>query len=225
MIISVEGNIGTGKSTLIRILKEKHGNKKNIIFVEEPLNEWLELKDKDGENILKKFYDNQERWSYSFQMNAFITRAKSILKANPSENIVIVERSVLTDRNVFASLLRDSNKISSLEWQLYEQWFSWLLNDYNIKPDLYIYLSATPQTSFTRMKNRARSEEDIIPMDYITSVAKKHDQWLFTETNSVTIDVNNDFENDPEFRKNVLKIVDNLIDTQLENLYMSFENS
>ena len=220
MIISVEGNIGTGKSTLIRILREIYANKKKIIFVDEPLNAWLELKDSDGSNILEKFYKDQERWSYSFQMNAFITRAKSIIEANPAENIVIVERSVLTDRNVFANLLKESGKISDMEWELYNQWFSWLLNDYNIKPDLYIYLRANPSVSFSRMKSRARKEEDIVPEEYITAVSNKHDEWLFKENDSlvVTLDVNNDFEHNEEFRTNILRMVNDLVEGQLDKL-------
>lgn len=218
MIISVEGNIGTGKSTLIRILKEKYGHNKKIVFVEEPLNKWLELKDSDGENILKKFYNDQHRWSYSFQMNAFITRSKSIVEANPNDNLVIVERSVLTDRSVFAKLLYESGKISELEWNLYNEWFNWLLNDYNIKPDIYIYLYANAETSYNRMKQRARTEEDIVPFEYIKSVADKHDTWLYNTDNVLTIDVNNDFENNLDFRKNVLKIVNDIIEGQLNNL-------
>ena len=64
MLISIEGNIGTGKTTLINILKKKFTNKGSVIFVEEPLQQWLNLVDKDGSNILGKFYGDQERWSY-----------------------------------------------------------------------------------------------------------------------------------------------------------------
>ena len=86
MLISIEGNIGTGKTTLINLLKKKFGGKNTVIFVEEPLQQWLDLKDSDGENILGKFYGNQERWSYSFQMHAFITRSKAILEQNTEDS-------------------------------------------------------------------------------------------------------------------------------------------
>ena len=55
MLISIEGNIGTGKTTLINMLKQKFGKKNTVIFVDEPLQQWLNLKDSDGENILGKF--------------------------------------------------------------------------------------------------------------------------------------------------------------------------
>ena len=78
MLIAIEGNIGTGKSTIIEYLKQKYKDDSNILFIEDPLNKWLNLKDTDGQNILGKFYETPERWSYSFQMHAFITRAKDI---------------------------------------------------------------------------------------------------------------------------------------------------
>ena len=55
MLISIEGNIGTGKSSLVRMLEEKYKYTDAIVFIQEPVNEWLNLKDTDGENILEKF--------------------------------------------------------------------------------------------------------------------------------------------------------------------------
>tara|TARA_B100001093_G_scaffold510313_1_gene575941 strand:- start:2172 stop:2837 length:666 start_codon:yes stop_codon:yes gene_type:complete len=220
MIISIEGNIGTGKSTLISLLRDRYKNVDKICFVDEPLEEWLKLKDTDGENILEKFYKDQTRWSYSFQMNAFITRSKNIISADPSKNIVIIERSVITDRRVFAEILYSSGKISKLEWELYEQWYNWLLNDYNVKPDIYIYLRCTPEVSFSRMKQRSRKEEDVVPKEYIDIVSNKHDDWLLNEHQSavVTIDVNNDFEKDMPFRENILEIFGDILNGQLEKM-------
>ena len=70
------------------------------------------------------------------------------------------------------------------------------------------------------MKSRSRKEEDIVPEEYITAVSKKHDDWLFKENNSlvVTLDVNNDFEHDEEFRTNILRIVNDIIEVQLNKL-------
>ena len=78
MLISIEGNIGTGKTTLMRYIKDSFKDVSKVIFIEEPVDLWLKLLSDDGENILEKFYKNKERWSYSFQMHAFITRAKEL---------------------------------------------------------------------------------------------------------------------------------------------------
>ena len=62
-IFSIEGNIGSGKSTLVKILQEKCPH---FIYMLEPVDEWAEVKDSAGENILTKFYRDQEKYSFSF---------------------------------------------------------------------------------------------------------------------------------------------------------------
>lgn len=224
MLISIEGNIGTGKTTLINILKKKFGKKNNVIFVEEPLNQWLNLKDKDGKNILGKFYENQERWSYSFQMHAFITRSKDILKQNTDENVIIIERSVLTDCNVFAKLLYNSGKISEMEWQLYNEWFTWLTQHFaSVKPDKFVYLRAEPEVSYQRMLKRTRDEENNVPLEYLQAVSEKHDEWLLDDDieNVITIDVNADFNDSENFKKTVIDRVSQLIKSNVSSMSSS----
>ena len=78
-IISIEGNIGSGKSTLLEHLKTYYSNNDNVLFLREPVNEWNNIKDEKGETILAKFYAEQEKYSFTFQMMAYISRLK-ILK-------------------------------------------------------------------------------------------------------------------------------------------------
>lgn len=224
MLISIEGNIGTGKTTLINILKKKFGKKNNVIFVEEPLNQWLNLKDKDGKNILGKFYEDQERWSYSFQMHAFITRSKDILRQNTDENVIIIERSVLTDCNVFAKLLYNSGKISEMEWQLYNEWFTWLTQHFeSVKPDKFVYLRAEPEVSYQRMLKRTRDEENNVPFEYLQAVSEKHDEWLLNDDieNVITIDVNADFNDSENFKRTVIDRVTQLIKSNVSSMSSS----
>lgn len=225
MLISIEGNIGTGKTTLINILNKKFGKKNNVIFVDEPIQQWLNLKDSDGENILGKFYGDQQRWSYSFQMHAFITRSKAILEQNTDDNVVIIERSVITDRNVFAYLLYESGKISEMEWKLYIEWFDWLTEHFSkITPDKFIYLKADPKISYQRMVKRTRDEEANIPIDYLNQVSEKHDQWLLGENeneNVITIDVNHDFSDSERFKTTVIDRVSQLIKDNVSSMSSS----
>ena len=224
MLISIEGNIGTGKTTLINILKKKFGKKNSVIFVEEPLNQWLNLKDKDGKNILGKFYEDQERWSYSFQMHAFITRSKDILRQNTDENVIIIERSVLTDCNVFAKLLYNSGKISEMEWKLYNEWFIWLTEHFaSVKPDKFVYLRAEPEVSYQRMIKRTRDEENNVPLEYLQAVSEKHDEWLLSDDieNVITIDVNADFNDSENFKRTVIDRVSQLIRNNVSSMSSS----
>ena len=208
-IIAIEGNIGTGKSTLGRLIQEQIKNMDGVEFIQEPVHKWVELKDESG-NILDKFYKDQDRWSYTFQHNAFITRAQDIM-SNRDKKLLIIERSVLTDRNVFAKLLHENGKISDMEWQLYTQWYDWLNKEFSIRPDRFIYLKADPDVSYDRMKKRLRYEEEGVPYEYIEHVHKKHEEWLNKLNGVDIIDVNKDFvdnvENQQSLINNVMDII------------------
>ena len=97
MRIYVEANIGSGKTTFLNLLEEDYNT------IKEPLDEWLKLTD-GKENILDKFYKDADRWAYTFQMETFMSRIESI-KKNEIEGINIIERSIYTDMNCFASCL------------------------------------------------------------------------------------------------------------------------
>ena len=71
-IVSIEGNIGSGKSTLLSNLREHYKNSSNVVFLKEPVDEWEKITDENGETILKKFYSDQEKYSFSFQMMAYV---------------------------------------------------------------------------------------------------------------------------------------------------------
>jgi deoxyguanosine kinase len=198
-LISIEGNIGTGKTTFVQVfqkLLETLYPDKKIVFLKEPVDEWLKLTNDDGRNILDYFYKDQLRWSYSFQMNAFITRMKQIEKYAGEDVIIVCERCVYTDRNVFASLLKESGKINEMEWKLYDEWFYWLTQRKELLPCHYIYLKADYNISYERMLKRSRDEESTVPIEYIKSVADKHDEWMETidDTKKTVFDVNMCFE-------------------------------
>ena len=112
-IYSIEGNIGSGKSTLVEELEKRN---KQIIFLREPVHIWNKFKDKNNETILSKFYKNQKKYSFAFQLMAYISRVsqlKKIIDKNPN-SIIICERCVLTDKNVFAQMLYDMDKIEKI---------------------------------------------------------------------------------------------------------------
>jgi deoxyadenosine/deoxycytidine kinase len=75
-IVSIEGNIGSGKSTLLENLRKQYANHTHIIFLPEPVDDWEKIKDNEGNTMLKKFYANQEKYSFAFQIMAYISRLK-----------------------------------------------------------------------------------------------------------------------------------------------------
>jgi deoxyadenosine/deoxycytidine kinase len=210
--ITIEGNIGAGKSTLVRILKDnlKIDTIENIGFIQEPVDEWLEMTDENGKNILDKFYENQKLWAYKFQMNAFITRLQRLQKYLPKHKFCISERHITSDKNCFAKQLYEDNKISEIEWKLYNNWFDWVSqNELYRKPKGIIYLRASPDTCSERINKRNRTEENSIPLEYLQKIDKKHEEWLLKKENVLVLDANKDFEVDNNYKKEVVeRIVD-----------------
>lgn len=213
----IEGNIGSGKSTLCRMLKEDMKDDAEVIY--EPVDKWRNTKDEDtGNNILQNFYVDQNRWSYSFQTYTFLTRMEDVMKSQ-EKNLRFIERSIYTDKLVFARSLYDTGKLTSLEWNMYNSWFDWLSEECFQKvnrPSGFIYIRANPETSFQRMLKRERSEEKCVPLDYLTTISEYHDAWLCQEDQKdvLVIDVNQDFENTPEEYERVRELIMNFIATK-----------
>ena len=119
MKLYIEANIGAGKTTFINKLKKYYSNNIDIVCIEEPVDEWLQFKDSKNNNILNMFYEDQNRWSYTFQMNAFMTRIESIKKKYKDQKINFIERSIYTDKNCFALICKENGSINEIEWKLY----------------------------------------------------------------------------------------------------------
>lgn len=197
-IFSIEGNIGSGKSTLVSELQKQlhYINGANIVYLYEPVDEWAKIKDTNGETILEKFYANQKKYSFSFQIMAYISRLsllRDIIKKNPNA-IIITERSVFTDKEVFAKMLYDDNKIEEVNYKIYLQWFNEFIHDIPINGILYV--KTTPEKSKTRVDFRSRQGEQI-PLSYLQKCHEYHEQWINNEYKSKTLifDGNNDFKN------------------------------
>lgn len=213
-IFSVEGNIGSGKSTLVNILKDAYKDNENIVFMQEPVNDWMEFKDESGETIISKFYRDQNSYAFSFQMMAYISRISKLKKlvkkysSNPN-TVIICERCVLTDRNVFAKMLYDNKKIEEVNYQIYNKWFDEFIEDIPIQG--LIYVKATPEKSYERVLKRAR-EGEVIPLEYLRNCHNYHNNWIENENIDVlTLDANEDFDYNLNDYKEWINIINKYI--------------
>jgi deoxyadenosine/deoxycytidine kinase len=177
-IVSIEGNIGSGKSTVMNHLKEHLtviGNR-SVVYVDEPLDQWMSIKNKDGVNMLELFYTDPKKYAFSFQMMAYISRLANLhntIEKHPN-NIIVMERSLLTDYNVFAKMLHESADLLDEEYAIYKMWF-YHFND--IDMDALIYLQCSPEVSMERYTNRNRTGESL-SLEYMTKVHERHEQWI-----------------------------------------------
>jgi deoxyadenosine/deoxycytidine kinase len=199
-IISIEGNIGSGKSTFLSYLREKCAS--NIIFVKEPVDEWEKIRDREtDETMLQKFYKDQKMYSFSFQMMAFISRfsiLKETIRQNPSA-IIITERCLYTDKYVFAKMLFEMKNIEDVNYQIYIKWFEEFASEFPINK--IIYIKANPEICFERIKKRNRNGENEIPLDYLINCHKYHQDMidlLSTTTEIIYIDGNVDMNENPK---------------------------
>jgi deoxyadenosine/deoxycytidine kinase len=186
-LISIEGNIGSGKSTLMKALREKYIETKNVIFLDEPVEEWNKIKDEHGKTMLEKFYEEQEKYSFPFQMMAYISRLKLIkdkyesIKQNNSRNdtfYIITERSLYTDKLVFAKMLHASNKIEDITYQIYLLWFETFANDYPVNS--LIYIQTSPNICKERIFKRQREGEENINQEYLKLCNDYHEHMIIT---------------------------------------------
>ena len=177
MIISIEGDIGSGKSFLLKLLREKYKDTKNVHFVDEPVKEWMTIRD-DDKSILELFYGNKEKYSFTFQILAYITRLRLLLDAIEKypEDIIICERSIFTDKYVFAKMLREQGYIDNIQWQTYNYWFDTFKE--KVDANCIVYVNTVPEICYERIKKRNRNGESDIPLDYLQHCHRLHQEWI-----------------------------------------------
>lgn len=211
LIISLEGNIGSGKSTLIKYLKTNFSFNRSsdtITFIDEPVDIWTNITDINGENIIEKYYKDQQKYAFTFQMMAYISRLSSIRNAIKNNyDIIFTERSIYTDRNVFAKMLYDSGKIEEINYQIYLKWFDEFLDD--IQDIKVIYIKTTPEVAYNRVLKRNRQGESI-PLEYLAQCNDYHNKWIDSINIHDKLIINGDTDNrDSQF---YIEITKNIID-------------
>jgi deoxyadenosine/deoxycytidine kinase len=185
-IVSIEGNIGSGKTTLLENLRNYYCDNTTVLFLREPVDEWEKIKDKEDNSILKKFYADQAKYSFAFQMMAYISRLKilrdaikyinSMYDQDDTTYIIITERSLYTDKHVFAKMLYEQHKIEDVCYQIYLNWFDEFASDFPIHNSVYV--KTTPENCYHRVHKRSREGEELIPLDYLHNCHKYHEEFL-----------------------------------------------
>ena len=179
----IEGNIGVGKSTIIRLLDDQ-----GIETMQEPVDSWTAVRNAgSGKNILENFYEDPKRWAYTFQSIAFRSRVRGLDRLTPS---AVAERSIFTDRWVFAEVARTSGNITNVEWDDYTDWFDWVVSKTDQSTQGFVYLRADPDVCHQRIQGRARPGEESIPLEYLQQLHDRHDEWLLNESNVLVLDMN-----------------------------------
>lgn len=226
----IEGNIGVGKSTFLKLINKclPHVN-----ISLEPLNNWQ--KQVYGQSLLTNFYQDTKRWAYTLETLTMVYRVREhIAQQQKNDSACIVERSIYSGYYCFAKNGYEQGFMSDLEWQLYLQWFAWLVYNKCQPPHGFIYLRVDPKIAYERIKKRNRHAEKAISLGYLRQIHEKHEKFLSEKEEILPIlqsipvlilDCNKEFETDiQQLEKHLQKVEDFLIKTtQYELKYQKKE--
>lgn len=197
----VEGNIGSGKSTFLKLVNE-HMPKVSIAY--EPLQDWQNQD--NGQSLLENFYQDPKRWAYSMETLAMICRARDHMKEQENfSNYRLVERSIYSGHYCFSYNSYKHGFMNDLEWKIYLSWFNFLILNKCKSPLGFIYLKVDPEVAFERIKKRGRSGESKISLDYLKQIDTCHENFLIEKkdllpdllgTPVLVLNCNEEFEND-----------------------------
>jgi deoxyadenosine/deoxycytidine kinase len=179
-LITIEGNIAVGKSSLIHKLKEKFKEDNRVIFITEPVEDWL------SHGFLQGMYTGTVP-TQGFQHMVLSSMAAELISAIfEAPCIIIQERSLKCTYEVFAKAnLRD------IDLRLFEYSCDKIIKSIPLKVS-HIYLRLDVETLLQRAKARNRESEDTIPVNYIRELNRLHDEWLLHDENTTVIHAEND---------------------------------
>jgi len=204
MHIAVAGNIGSGKTTLTRLLA-KHYN-------------WRpHFEDVDDNPYLNDFYHEMERWSFNLQVYFLNSRFNQVTDIRKSGETVIQDRTIYEDAHIFAPNLNDMGLMTQRDFDNYTSLFG-LMESFVQAPDLLIYLRADISTLVSQIHKRGRDYENTISIDYLSRLNERYEAWIsgYNKGNLLIIDVDNiDFVNNPEDLGDII----NRVESQVNGLF------
>lgn len=169
--VCVEGNIGSGKSTMLEYFKS---NLPDVEVCQEPVNLWQNI---GGGNLLDLMYKDPDRWSYTFQTYTLLTMMQ-IHNQEQKLDHRLIERSAYSAVYCFLENLYLSGRLSELEYSIHHEWFNWLKKVQTPKVDLLIYIRTSPAKCLERVKSRGRTEEVGIPLTLLEQLHDRYEEWL-----------------------------------------------
>ena len=196
MHIAIAGNIGSGKTTLTRMLSSHYG--------------WTpKFESVDYNPYLSDFYEDMERWSFNLQIYFLNKRFKDVVDISKCDDIVVQDRTIYEDACIFAPNLHEMGLMSSRDFENYNELFSLMMSLVSA-PDLLIYLRSSIPNLIAQIQKRGREYEKSIRIDYISGLNDKYEKWIESYShNLLIIDVDRlKFESDQECFREVTEKID-----------------
>ncbi len=204
MHVAIAGNIGSGKTTLTRLLAKHY--------------KWqAHYEEVDDNPYLDDFYNQMERWSFNLQIYFLNSRFRQILDIREKGKSVIQDRTIYEDANIFAPNLHAMGLMTNRDFENYRSLFE-LMESVTKGPDLLIYLRSSIPNLVNQIHKRGREYENSISIDYLSRLNERYEAWIhgYDKGNLIIFDVDNiNFVDDPEHLGQVI----NKIDAELHGLF------
>jgi deoxyadenosine/deoxycytidine kinase len=203
--IAIAGNIGAGKSTLLEFLTNTY----DISPFYEP---------NDENPYLPDFYKDMKQWAFQSQLFFLSNKFRIHQQADRTPGVVIQDRTIFEDAEIFATALHQMRKIDQRDWQTYWAFYQNILQAIQ-PPDLMIYLRCSMRTLRQRIKLRGRQMEQDIPISYLKRLESLYEQWIanYTLGDVLVLDSGKlDFVNDLIDRQDVRERIEALLPSALK---------
>lgn len=203
MHIGISGNIGSGKTTLTRMLAEHYGwTPKYESVVNNP--------------YLEDYYGDIPRWSYNLETYFLAQRFKDELEISRTEGVVIQDRTLSEGVNVFVANNRRMGNLSQRDYETYMQLYEVMMSMVG-EPDLLIYLRDSVPHLVSRIQKRGRDYEQSISLEYLSGLNDLYEKWISGHTGKVLIIDSEklDFQNNPSD----FSYITNRIDAEMFGLF------
>ena len=191
MHIGVAGNIGSGKTTLTRMLAEHYG--------------WTPQYEAVTYNpYLEDYYKDISRWSYNLETYFLAQRFKDLLEISKSDDVIIQDRTILEGVYIFVANNKALGNLSERDFDTYMQLFELMMSMVKL-PDLLIYLKCSVQ-----IQKRGRDYEQGISLEYLSGLNERYEAWIASYKGPLLIlDADAlDFQNRPEDFESVTDKID-----------------
>ena len=164
MHVAIAGNIGSGKTTLTKLLVKHFGWKPHY-------------EDVENNPYLHSFYEDMQRWSFNLQVYFLNSRFRQVVDIRKSGKNIIQDRTIYEDAYIFAPNLHTMNLMSTRDFDNYSSLFE-LMNSFIQPPDLLIYLRASVSTLVKQIQSRGRDYEESIRLDYLKLLNERYEAWM-----------------------------------------------
>ena len=204
MYIAVAGNIGSGKSTLTRLLAHHYGWEARYESVEE--NPYLE-----------DYYRDIHRWSFNLEVFFLKERFRDLLAIEQAKKTIIQDRTIYEGVYVFMQNNKEMGNLSDRDYETYMELFEQMMSVVR-PPDLLIYLKASVPHLVGNIQLSGREYEQTMQLDYLENLNRRYDDFIYNKYQGDVMTVEKDGMDFLNNTKDLAKIIDR-IDRQLFGLF------